>query len=211
MKTYDEVVVGVLEGAANHRRKVKRIQKFASITAMCAVCIAGLSVYLNPEPPQSLPADSMPELITQTEPYVEHSPSSEGSILQEQEDTAQPPSPSSEAIDATMTDTQFYILSSDLPETQVILPPTEPLESSPMESLTDPPETHPVVDPTEPPRNPPTDPPFTTTSTTTTAASRTTTTVVKTQSDTPVSGNVPKLPGFCYHIDLPHCRLLDDE
>lgn len=75
MKTYDEVVAGVLEGTAAHKRKVKRMQKIASLTTMCAVCIIGLSVYMNLEPRQSLPADSGSDILTQTQPYLEQQPS----------------------------------------------------------------------------------------------------------------------------------------
>ncbi len=67
MKTYDEIVVNVVEATAVHRRKVRKIQKIAATSAMCAVCVFGLSVYMNLEPQQSLPEPSETETQTVTE------------------------------------------------------------------------------------------------------------------------------------------------
>ncbi len=68
MKSYDEVVAGVLEGVAVHRKRMKRIRQIASVSAMCAVCIAGLSVYLNLDPQQTadpaIPTATDPDLLT---------------------------------------------------------------------------------------------------------------------------------------------------
>ncbi|MBR2913112.1 MAG: hypothetical protein IKC40_04240, partial [Oscillospiraceae bacterium] len=55
MKTYDEIVNNVIEATAAHRRRVKHIQTIAATSAMCAACVLGLGIYLNLEPPQTLP------------------------------------------------------------------------------------------------------------------------------------------------------------
>ncbi|MBQ8011718.1 MAG: hypothetical protein IJ265_09200, partial [Oscillospiraceae bacterium] len=64
MRTYDEIVSNVVEATAAHRRKVKKIQRIASASAMCAACVLGLSVYLNLEPQQVLPESSQNETTT---------------------------------------------------------------------------------------------------------------------------------------------------
>lgn len=64
MRSYDEIVENVIEATVQHRRRVKRIQQIASASVMCAVCVLGLSVYLNLEPQQTLPSPS--ETETQT-------------------------------------------------------------------------------------------------------------------------------------------------
>ena len=58
MRTYDEIVANVVEATAVHKRRVRKIQRIASASVMCAVCVLGLSVYLNLEPQQVLPESS---------------------------------------------------------------------------------------------------------------------------------------------------------
>lgn len=67
MKTYDEIVSNVVEATAAHRRKVKRIQRITATSVMCAVCVFGLSVYMNLEPQQTLPSETETQTVTETE------------------------------------------------------------------------------------------------------------------------------------------------
>lgn len=159
MKTYDEVVAGVLEGAAAHRRKVKRMQKIASLTAMCAVCVVGLSVYMNLEPRQSLPADSGSDILTETQPYLHHDPSEhEDPAVQDSTAQVQEQLPT----DSIVTEPE------SIPQTEPTVFPPQATEPENVQNGTDPISTEPpATDPVEtqevqtaPPPTP-TDPPAT--------------------------------------------------
>lgn len=54
MRSYDEITANVLEATRQHRRKVKRIQYTASVSAMCLTCMLGLGVYMNLEKPEAV-------------------------------------------------------------------------------------------------------------------------------------------------------------
>ncbi len=141
MKTYDEVVAGVLEGTASHRRKVKRMQKIASLTAMCAVCIVGLSVYMNLEPQHSLPADSGSDILTETQPYLHHDPS-EHEDLSVQDSTAQ-------IQEQTPTDS-IVTEPESIPQTEPSVLPPQVTEPGHTQNGTDPVSTEPpATDPVE--------------------------------------------------------------
>ncbi len=156
MKSYDEVVANVLEGAAAHRRKVKRMQQAAALTAMCAVCIVGLSVYRKLESPPSIPAD--PVLPSVTEPFVDGNlPLSSEATTEDavQGDPIFPTEPVTEAVTHPFTEPTEPSV-----RPPIILPPlidptdppavTEPAEESTMPTAPSEPTTDPVEDPTEP-------------------------------------------------------------
>lgn len=67
LKTYDEIVSNVVEATAAHRCKVKNIQRITATSVMCAVCVFGLSVYMNLEPQQTLPPETETQTVTETE------------------------------------------------------------------------------------------------------------------------------------------------
>lgn len=66
MKTYDEIVSNVVEATAAHRRRVKKIQQITATSVMCAVCVFGLSIYMNLEPQQTLPSETETQTVTET-------------------------------------------------------------------------------------------------------------------------------------------------
>ena len=65
MRSYDEITANVLEATRQHRRKVKRIQYTASVSAMCLTCTLGLGVYMNLEKPEAI-LPSTEETSTET-------------------------------------------------------------------------------------------------------------------------------------------------
>ncbi|MBE6876774.1 MAG: hypothetical protein E7496_08690, partial [Ruminococcus sp.] len=67
MKTYDEVFENVMKATEEHHKKMRRIQNAVSVSALCAVCVAGVGVFLKLEKPMSAPSESQTETMTTDE------------------------------------------------------------------------------------------------------------------------------------------------
>lgn len=66
MKTYDEVFENVMKATDAHHKKVRRIQNAVSVSALCAVCVAGVGMFLKLEKPFSVPSENQLETMTMT-------------------------------------------------------------------------------------------------------------------------------------------------
>ncbi len=159
MKSYDEIVDQVVEATAQHRRRVKRIQQITSASVMCAVCVLGLSVYLNLEPQQTLPTPSETQVQTTSPTQISSLP--EETMSTNASDEAHPSStllpqiPTNAPVqtEQSSSETRRPVESSLGTISSSVGTIVTQIQTDPPEVITVPPETSVIVMPTDPPES----------------------------------------------------------